>query len=1459
MNFGTQGELFTRDIFTQNTLVARVTQNGHTKDQRMPSRKKRSRKSQSQFGNDEEYAQCPNCLEEYAKKSLNRHLGQCRNRHAPPGGTGTEDDDNWLQAHKERDDPDVGFWGAEDNIDMNQDVMEDAAENVGKATADDSCGEEDEDDGDAILKNDDKAPPELLVKPGKEGDKLEGKVVKVSNFRSTWMNFLIGDDEEPPDPPPFQEDNENNVVVDEANKNEVPTTKKNEIPTVLGVCGDQTLGDEGGVPEALSGRSLLDEYNKIPESERMNYSKAFEYSSPQPKVDELPLKSPLRALLVSPEGKSLGSCWNHKQSQPQILLNGQELSMIRLINYCDQTKTTSRDFVNGFLDIVAEEMENEERRFDPRTHPARETVSRKVMKTYGAGCEPTILHVAVSNEKGPVVLQENTQGEPAVEDGDLVDLDEEQIQQSDVYKTTPQEIDNRERFMIDVICFNTRNMILDLLEDDEIFGNLDNLVVNKKNPYMPYENTGDVSEEVLDGSWYSDTIKRLENDPEDPFKREVEFILPIMMYVDKTGTSMNQRYPLEPFIFTTAIIRRKLRNKPTSWRPLGFIPDLETKSSAERAWFNRENRGSTAQAYHQALAYLLEGMEKVQEEGIVTWLCLGGHKKRVRIRPEVACIINDGKSADMTTLREPGFFPWKRVSRCCKTLMHECDLPTKQCKYLELTDELRESFRVVSMSAKEVQEDPKYQSGDLGEKPTDEEAQGIVESAKAKLLELNFHPVRNAFIARCIRFGLDPRNIWGANPIDLMHAFQSGILMYVVKMVLDQLKPQSQMKLDRLVHKLFHGLRSKDKESYPRVNFTKGFTKLTMITSDEWAGKLFVILVVLQTEEGAAIFKKANVFETDETKFIEIPEDWRSYEMAHLLASAKHAEERSHRIEVDSEVDKKMRGRAAAVEAEVLRLRAKKNKGKMDEEKLREQVEGAMREKLREEVEAELRGKAARPGNSKEDAARMDKEEEKKKKKAAMDEPEEMLRKCAQHDFTELAEALLCFHAWYKMGVCTVGKDKKVNTKLIQNAVARLLGMVRWYVPRKKGNRWKLQKFHDLLHLALDIERFGPPSNFDAGPMESGLRYWAKLPAMTSQMRGYNTFAKQVAMRTYEFQSFSKAMRLNRLARDPATKSPVTKSKQKGSSEGENATDKDDKKAILKGTTFRVYATSPTGELPSGSGLFRPTEISSKNAIGAVAISPVIENYLRFVAMNPANAPEPEPGNEQKKKEYTSTDHLPLHKDSTGALFWELKTEASIYIEDQKGRFDIRCHPNYGSEGPWYDWVIVNFEVPEELVFEELEHKTQYSNSCVPCKVLALAENPEKEGDVWLLVHGCNFRPNVKHSLQDSVLLEHWELAYEEMTGRLTDEIYRRFLPKKKSQTEKGVRKRKAGKEHKDESTPYRVPQLCWVKASSVHSRCFVIEEKPGIFENVPLKKNGKEGTKVLLVRHRAKWAQEFC
>jgi hypothetical protein len=100
------------------------------------------------------------------------------------------------------------------------------------------------------------------------------------------------------------------------------------------------------------------------------------------------------------------------------------------------------------------------------------------------------------------------------------------------------------------------------------------------------------------------------------------------------------------------------------------------------------------------------------------------------------------------------------------------------------------------------------------------------------------------------------------------------------------------------------------------------------------------------------------------------------------------------------------------------------------------------------------------------------------KKRKQQDEPEIMVRKWLVADFTDLAftdlaEALLCFHAWYKLGAQTLDNDGKFHRRCHTSRKTR-----------KKGNGRQLRNVHDILHLAVDMERFGPPKNFDTRPHE---------------------------------------------------------------------------------------------------------------------------------------------------------------------------------------------------------------------------------------------------------------------------------------------------------------------------------------------------------------------------------------
>jgi hypothetical protein len=104
-------------------------------------------------------------------------------------------------------------------------------------------------------------------------------------------------------------------------------------------------------------------------------------------------------------------------------------------------------------------------------------------------------------------------------------------------------------------------------------------------------------------------------------------------------------------------------------------------------------------------------------------------------------------------------------------------------------------------------------------------------------------------------------------------------------------------------------------------------------------------------------------------------------------------------------------------------------------------------------------------------------------------------------NIVEVFEALLCFDAWLMQDTFW---DRSNSTNAIQSArssIEALLKMCKNNIPAMKENCWKFPKFHELLHIVDDIERFGAPRNFNAERPESLLIYAAKRPGRRAQKR----------------------------------------------------------------------------------------------------------------------------------------------------------------------------------------------------------------------------------------------------------------------------------------------------------------------------------------------------------------------
>jgi hypothetical protein len=109
---------------------------------------------------------------------------------------------------------------------------------------------------------------------------------------------------------------------------------------------------------------------------------------------------------------------------------------------------------------------------------------------------------------------------------------------------------------VELYRFDFSLQLMDLLANHAIFSSLDNLDVNRStatSQFSKFQRNDNKVYEVNSGSWYQNAYNHLIKDPNN------EFLLPLILYIDKTGTDALQRHSLEPITFTTSIINWKKR------------------------------------------------------------------------------------------------------------------------------------------------------------------------------------------------------------------------------------------------------------------------------------------------------------------------------------------------------------------------------------------------------------------------------------------------------------------------------------------------------------------------------------------------------------------------------------------------------------------------------------------------------------------------------------------------------------------------------------------------------------------------------------------------------------------------------------------------------------------------------------------------------------------------------------
>jgi Plavaka transposase len=500
------------------------------------------------------------------------------------------------------------------------------------------------------------------------------------------------------------------------------------------------------------------------------------------------------------------------------------------------------------------------------------------------------------------------------------------------------------RDTVEVVCFDFVEQLKDLLSDINLFGNLDNLVINNNpnNPdekWLPYKNNSGTVYETLDGKWYQDYVTKTNIDI------HKNFVIPIGLYIDASETVTYQRYSFQPLIMFPLILNLQARSKLTSSRVIALIPDLEAKSSAVKAYskMTQSKTGMAIRNYHSCMNVALKSLIKAQTKGVDCFVRLGNDIRYKNCLVPVAFILGDAKSQD-TLCGRYGGHKCPRMCRACDVNYENSDDTNIKCNYIT----------------------PDYYNTEIGIF-LDSNATRIAKKEAIKVLhKLSQHAVLNAF--NDVDLGINPRGILGATPHDLMHLFLEGILKYSTRIFCDSFVTKQKAELDLFVDKLFGQHRSSEKINMLRTNFTKGMTNLTMLTADEQAGIALTLLCIAQTKTGQQLLSHS---------FVEDLENGDD---------ASYMTDESCNTSTESDANLNINNSMCA------------NK-----------------------------------------------------------------QQCTYNDFLQIIEVLLSFHAWYKSTVPIIWNSNSKN--IIRQSIKCMLEMLKKVLPRATGNGWKLQKFHEHLHL----------------------------------------------------------------------------------------------------------------------------------------------------------------------------------------------------------------------------------------------------------------------------------------------------------------------------------------------------------------------------------------------------------
>ena len=316
-------------------------------------------------------------------------------------------------------------------------------------------------------------------------------------------------------------------------------------------------------------------------------------------------------------------------------------------------------------------------------------------------------------------------------------------------------------------------------------------------------------------------------------------------------------------------------------------------------------------------------------------------------------------------------------------------------------------------------------------------------------------------------------------------------------------------------------------------------------------------------------------------------------------------------------------------------------------------------------------------------------------------------------------ECLLYFEAWLDQFTFWDVNDTTGEADKAEVAIASLMRLIVKYLPRLKGNGWKVSKFHEIKHIIRFIGVFGAPRGYNASRPEEHHKAHAKRPGRRSQ-KDMNTIDQQCARRIadtividtmhglFQERNVLGSVDKNRID-TPTYHTPYVGINTDG-----------DNPAIEEGRGT-MYCIRSFRDPENGDHLVREVKFTTQTR------GPMhLEDHLSMFIL-----------------QYYGSSDLDERGEGSIACCTEYHKTDSVTKEKM---ICIRCHPNFRAKGyPWYDWALIQFELSTGV-------KKDF-----PCRVVACVPRQTDNGFSFdLIVQSCH-----EPTGRESFLFTEWSFRKE--------------------------------------------------------------------------------------------------